>query len=102
MKVSLALLLLDRVFSSLYLNEALSYKGILIGPELVHNVLVFSQDEGKVPGKGNQMFLVYVYNVLLEGKYADIIPPGAVTRRFQRLLMFPQSKLQSANFHLER
>ena len=56
MKVSLALLLLDRVFLSLYLNEALSYKGILIGPELVHNVLVFSQDEGKVPGKGNQMF----------------------------------------------
>ena len=59
MKVSLALLLLDRVFSSLYLNEALSYKGILIGPELVHNVLVFSQDEGKVPGKGNQMFLFF-------------------------------------------
>ena len=51
MKVSLSLLLLDRVFLSLYLNEALSYKGILIGPELVHNVLVFSQDEGKVPGK---------------------------------------------------
>ena len=41
-------------------------------------------------------------NVLLEGKYADIIPPGAVTRRFQRFLMFPQSKLQSASFHLER
>ena len=59
MKVSLALLLLDRVFSSLYLNEALSYKGILIGPELVHNVLVFSQDEGKVPRKGNQMFLFF-------------------------------------------
>ena len=59
MKVSLALLLLDRVFSSLYLNEALSYEGILIGPELVHNVLVFSQDVGKVPGKGNQMFLVF-------------------------------------------
>ena len=59
MKVSLALLLLDRVFSSLYLNEALSYKGILIGPELVHNVLVFSQDVGKVPGKGNQMFLIF-------------------------------------------
>ena len=59
MKVSLALLLLDRVFLSLYLNEALSYEGILIGPELVHNVLVFSQDVGKVPGKGNQMFLVF-------------------------------------------
>ena len=44
---------------SLYLNEALSYEGILIGPELVHNVLVFSQDVGKVPGKGNQMFLVF-------------------------------------------
>ena len=59
MKVSLALLLLERVFLSLYLNEALSYEGVLIGPELVHNVLVFSQDEGKVPGKGNQMFLVF-------------------------------------------
>ena len=59
MKVSLALLLLERIFLSLYLNEALSYKGILIGPELVHNVLVFSQDVGKVPGKGNQMFLVF-------------------------------------------
>ena len=59
MKVSLALLLLDRVFLSLYLNEALSYEGILIGPELVHNVLVFSHDEGKVPGKGNQMFLIF-------------------------------------------
>ena len=59
MKVSLALLLLERIFLSLYLNEALSYKGILIGPELVHNVLVFSQDEGKVPGKGNQMFLFF-------------------------------------------
>ena len=59
MKVSLALLLLERIFLSLYLNEALSYKGILIGPELVHNVLVFSQDEGKVPGKGNQMFLIF-------------------------------------------
>ena len=59
MKVSLALLLLERIFLSLYLNEALSYEGILIGPELVHNVLVFSQDVGKVPGKGNQMFLVF-------------------------------------------
>ena len=59
MKVSLALLLLDRVFLSLYLNEALSYEGILIGPELVHNVLVFSQDVGKVPGKGNQIYLVF-------------------------------------------
>ena len=59
MKVSLALLLLDRVFLSLYLNEALSYEGVLIGPELVHNVLVFSQDVGKVPGKGNQIYLVF-------------------------------------------
>ena len=60
------------------------------------------------PWEGNQMFskkaswlIGLQCNVLLEGKYADIIPPGAMTRRFQRLLMFPQGKLQPANFHLE-
>ena len=28
---------------------ALGYEGVLVSPELVHNVLPFTQDEGKVP-----------------------------------------------------
>ena len=38
-------ILLQRVFLSLYLDKALSYEGVLVSPELVHNVLSFTQDE---------------------------------------------------------
>ena len=31
------------------LYETLSYEGVLVSPELVHNVLPFIQYEGKVP-----------------------------------------------------
>ena len=41
--------LLQRVFLSLDLYKALGYKGVLVSPELVHNVLSLTQDEGKVP-----------------------------------------------------
>ena len=41
--------LLQRVFLSLNLYETLSYEGVLVSPELVHNVLPFIQYEGKVP-----------------------------------------------------
>ena len=42
-------MLLQRVFLSLDLHEALGDKGVLVSPELVHNVLSLTQDEGKVP-----------------------------------------------------
>ena len=34
---------------SLNLYEALGYEGVLVSPELVHNVLPLTEDEGKVP-----------------------------------------------------
>ena len=42
---------------SLNLYETLGYEGVLVRPELVHNVLPIAQDEGKVPEEMLEVFM---------------------------------------------